>query len=279
MEEIMIMRGIILLALIVISSCTTAADAPKITAKDFSKGGTVLLVGDSIFDIHKGDKRLEGVLKAALEKKAPESKWTVANQARGGEYIGPKEGDPQGTAGSLFNDEKSGRYFEVLKKCPQADAVIINYGANDGKAYAPAVFRKRLEFLCTQLEKDYPGCAIVFSTGMYLDPRHSAGYWVDNPKVPGFKNGSSRNEYLEAYSKEARELASAKGYFVADVHRRMAEETKNGNWDFRIRAGNGDAVDDAKHEGDMKWFGDIHPNDRGTALIAEAIAETLVGKK
>jgi lysophospholipase L1-like esterase len=254
-----------------------AADAPK--GKDMSKGGTVLLIGDSIFDCHEGEKRMEVVLKGVLEKANPQGKWTVVNQAHGGEYIGPREGEPQGTSGPLFTDDKSGRYFNVLKKCPQTDVVVVNYGANDGKVYPPATFRKRLEFLCGQLEKDYPGCEIIFSTGMYLDPKHSVGYWIDNPKVPGFKNGNSRNEYLEGYNKEARAFASEKGYLVADVHRRMKEETEKGNWDFRIRAGNGDPKDDPKHEGDMNWFADIHPNDRGTAMIAEVIAECVVGKR
>lgn len=257
-----------------------AAEAPKHAAKDLTKGGTVLLIGDSIFDCHAGEKRLEFILKAALEKKAPEAKWTVVNQARGGEYIGPKVGEPKGTSGPLFDDDASGRYFSVLKKCPQAGVVVINYAANDGKVYAPDVFRKRLEFLCDKLEKDYPGCQIVFSTGMYLDPKHSGGYWMDTPKVPGFKNGDSRNVYLEGYNKEARELAAAKGYLVADVHRRMKEETEKGNWDFRVRGdGSGDPKDDEKHANDMNWFGNIHPNDRGTALIAETIAETLLAKR
>jgi lysophospholipase L1-like esterase len=273
------LRFSILLGVAMLAHIGLAVEAPKTVTKDLTKGGTVLLIGDSIFDIHDGDKRLEAVLKGVLEKKLPQAKWSLSNQARGGEYIGPKEGDPQGAAGPLFTDEKSGRYFDVLKKCPQADAVVINYAANDGKVYAPAVFRKRLEFLCAQLERDYPGCVIVFSTGMYLDPKHSAGYWIDNPKVSGFKNGSSRNEYLEGYQKEARELAAAKGYLLADVQRRMQEETGKGNWDFRIRAGNADPKDDPKHEGDMNWFSDIHPNDRGTALIAETIADVLTARK
>jgi lysophospholipase L1-like esterase len=248
----------------------------EVAKKDLSKGGTVLLIGDSIFDSHQGDKRLEVVLKQALDKQAPQAKWTVYNEAHGGEYIGPADGAAPGTSEPLFSSDTGGRYFKIVKKRPQADVVVINYGANDGKAYAPDLFRKRLDFLCTQLQKDYPGCLIVFSTGMYLDPKHSAGYWIDTPRVPGFKNGSSRNVYLEAYNKEARELAAARGFLVADVHRRMDEETKKGAWDFRIRAGNADPAEDAKHEGDMKWFNDVHPNDRGTALIAQVIAETLL---
>ncbi|MBI3830926.1 MAG: SGNH/GDSL hydrolase family protein [Planctomycetes bacterium] len=256
-----------------------AAEAPKPAAKDLSKGGTVLLIGDSIFDCHQGEQRLEFILKAALDKKAPEAKWTVFNEARGGQYIGPKDGETKHTVPPLFEDETTGHYFKVLKKHPQVDVVAINYAANDGKVYAPEIFRKRLEFLCGKLEKDYPGCVIVFSTGMYLDPKHSAGYWIDPVRVPGFKNGGSRNEYLEGYNKEARELAAAKGYLVADVHRRMKAETEKGNWDFRVRGdGTGDPKDDDKHANDMDWFSNVHPNDRGTALIAETIAAALLAK-
>jgi len=58
----MMTRGFVLIALLM--GTTMAADAPK---KDLSKGGTVLLLGDSIFDCHDGDKRLEVVLKGVLE--------------------------------------------------------------------------------------------------------------------------------------------------------------------------------------------------------------------
>jgi lysophospholipase L1-like esterase len=266
------------LAILLLSFCAVcfAGEAAK---KDFSMGGTVLLIGDSIFDSHQGDKRLEAVLKAALERRAPQGKWTVFNDAHGGEYIGPREGEPKGTSGPLFNDDKTGRYFSVVKKRPNVDAVVINYGANDGKVYSPAVFRKRLEFLCAQLGRDYPGVQIILSTGMYLDPKHSTGYWIDQPKVSGFKNGSSRNEYLQGYIKEAQELAREKGYLVADVHHAMKAATEKGDWDFRIRLGNGDPNDDAKHADDPRWFSDIHPNDRGTAFIAQTIAETLLPQR
>jgi lysophospholipase L1-like esterase len=247
-------------------------------AKDLSKGGTLLLLGDSILDSHAGDKRIEAVLKRVLEKKAPQAKWTIVNAAHGGQYIGPQEGSPKGTSGPLFTTETTGGYFDTVKKHPKADAVLINFGANDGKVYPPATFRKRLEALCALLQKDYPGAVIIFSTGMYLDPKHSGSYWRDDVKVPGFKNGSSRNLYLEPYNKEARELAAAKGFLVADTYQRIEAETQKGNWDFRIRAGNGDPKDDPKHEGDMNWFGDIHPNDRGTELLAEVYADVLTAK-
>ena len=261
------------LAASVLAGITFSAEASQSISE-----GAVLLLGDSIFDIHSGDRRLEAILKCTLDLKLPHAQWTVCNHARGGEYIGPKEGDPQGTSGPLFTDDESGRYFDILRKCPQAGVVVINYVANDSKVYSPTFFRARLEFLCSHLERDFPGCTIILSTGMYLDPKHSARYRIALPKAPGFKNGSSRNEYLKGYVEEIRGLAFTKGYLLADVQHRMKEETAKGNWDFRVRAGNGDPNEDPKHEGDLDWFNDIHPNDRGTALIAATIVDAMIVK-
>src|SRR5579864_8765078 len=99
--------NVFLLMLALLAGIALAADVPK--GKDLSKGGTVLLLGDSIFDCHEGDKRLDVVLKGVLEKAAPQGKWTVVNAAHGGEYIGPKEGEAAGTSGPLFTDDKGGR--------------------------------------------------------------------------------------------------------------------------------------------------------------------------
>ena len=53
-------------------------------------------------------------------------------------------------------------------------------------------------------------------------------------------------------------------------------ETAQGNWDLRIRASErAGAQDDSKHEGDMAWFDNIHPNDRGTAVLADLFAVVL----
>ena len=155
------------------------------------------------------------------------------------------------------------------------DAVIVNFAANDGKVYPPEHFRKRLEALGTLLEHTYPGARLIFSSSMYLDPAHSAPFHPDESKVAGFKDGGSRSEYLEPYNNEIREFTAARGYKLADAYRRIAAETARGNWDLRVRAGDGDPREDPKHQGDMAWFNDIHPNDAGTAVIAELLAEAL----
>jgi lysophospholipase L1-like esterase len=243
--------------------------------RDLSQGGVVLMLGDSIFDMNEGDKRIEAVLKELIEKWQPGGRWTIYNQAHGGEYVGPKEGEPTGVSEPLFASETTGRYFEIRQRHPQADVIFINYGANDSKVYPPATFRRKLEMLSSRIEKDYPGAVIIFSTTMYVDPKHSGPYHRDDPKAPGFKNGSTRNLYFKPYNKEIREFTAAHGYGIADIYRGIERETRRGNWDLRKRDGDGDPREDAKHEGDMEWFGNVHPNDEGTRVIAGILLKTL----
>jgi lysophospholipase L1-like esterase len=259
---------------LVISS-PAKAGLPK-HPRNLSQGGIILLLGDSIFDLHKGDQRIEAVLKELLVQKKPHSRWTIYDEAHGGEYVGPQQGNPVGVSEPLFTTETDGRYFEIIHRHPRADAVIINYGVNDSKVYSPASFRQRLGALTKWVEQDYPGAVIIFSTTMYVDPKHSRPYRRDDSQVPGFKDGGSRNEYLEAYNNEIRDFAATKGYPVADVYRCLEQQTVRGNWDLRMRAEGGDPREDARHQGDREWFDNIHPNDEGTRVIAGILLKTLV---
>jgi len=245
-------------------------------AGDILRGGIVLLFGDSILDCHEGDKRIEVVMKQLLVQRTASTRWTIINEAHGGEYIGPKEGSPTGVSEPLFTTETTGRYFEIAKRHPKVDVIFANYAANDSKVYSPATFRNRLEALGRLLEKDFPGAIFIFSTSMYCDPKHAAPYHIDHFKVPGFKQGSLRNEYLEPYNQQIREFTRAHGYGLADIFRRIAVETERGNWDMRIRAGEGDPREDPNHAGDMAWFDNIHPNYKGTETIARLYVETLM---
>ena len=235
---------------------------------------TVLLIGDSIFDLHEGDDRLETVLGARLRRDMPEHSWTVANEAHGGEYIGPCEGTPEGVSEPLFDSETTGRYYEIVRRHPAVDVVCVCYGANDSKVYPPEGFRRRLEALSARLQHDYRGggrVALVFSTTMYVDPAHSLGYTRTLPMVAGFRNGSSRNEYLAPYNAEIRGHAAARGYRCADLCRRIEAETAAGNWDLRLRRDGGDPREDSRHIGEMAWFDDIHPNHAGTGIVADVL--------
>jgi lysophospholipase L1-like esterase len=245
--------------------------------KVLTKGGIVLMLGASMFDLHEGDKRIEVVLKGLLEKRQAQAQWKIYNEAHGGEYIGPKEGEPTGVSEPLFSSETTGRYFEIRQRRPHADVIIINYGGNDSKVYPPATFRKKLEMLGKHVKQDFPGSLIIFVTTMYVDPKHSGPYHRDDSSVPGFKDGSTRNLYLDPYNQEVRDFTAARGYGLADVYRRVEQETRRGNWDLRVRGdGEGDPRDDPKHAGDMAWFENIHPNDQGTRIIAETLLEALL---
>ena len=247
--------------------------------KNLSQGGTILLLGDSILDCHEGDRRIEVVLRRLLGEKTPGAQWTIFNEAHGGEYIGPKEGTPIGVSTPLFTTVIMGRYFEIVHRHPQVDVVMVNYAANDSKVYPPGAFRGRLEMLGGMLEKAYPGAILIFSTSMYLDPAHSAPYHIENPQAPGFKDGSSRNDYLEPYNQEIRQFTAGLGYRLADTFRRLVAETQRGNWDLRVRADEGDPNDDSKHQGDMRWFDNIHPNDKGTETIARGLMDVLLSPR
>jgi len=247
--------------------------------KALSQGGTILLLGDSIFDCHEGDQRLEVVLRRLLEVKTPGAHWSIYNEAHGGEYIGPKEGTPLGVSTPLFTTATTGRYFEIVHRHPQADVVMVNYAANDAKVYPPGAFREKLEMLGNLLEKTYPGAILIFSTSMYLDPTHSAPYHIENPQAPGFRDGDSRNVYIEPYNQEIRAFTAQRGCRLADTYRRLQAETQRGNWDLRVRADEADPRDDSKHIGDMKWFDNIHPNDKGTEVIARGLLDALLASR
>ena len=256
-------------------SANVAAQVPR--PPDGAEGGTVLMLGDSIFDLHEGDKRIEVILKDLLARVAPQTHWTIYNEAHGGEYVGPKEGSPTGVSDPLFSSETTGRYFEIVQRRPQANVIFVNYGGNDSKVYPPATFRLKLEKLATHLQRDYPGATLIFSTTMYLDPKHSAPYVREDPKVPGFKNGGSRNQYLDPYNREIRKFVKERHYRLADIYRRLERETKRGNWDLRQRGeGDGSPSEDRRHAADMAWFSNIHPNDEGTRVIADVLIRALM---
>jgi lysophospholipase L1-like esterase len=259
-----------------ICSCLFLKHATPLPAQIGPPHANVLLLGDSILDCHEGDERIEVLMMRLLKIQSPEKRWEIYNEAHGGEYIGPREGTPGGVSEPLLKTETTGRYFEITQRHPRVDFVFINYAANDSKVYLPSTFRKKLEFLGSLLKKTYPGAVLIFSTSMYLDPKHAAPYHIDEYNVPGFKPGSLRNQYLEPYNKEIRKFIAARHDQLADIYREIAHETSRGNWDLRLRAEEGDPKEDPKHAGDKRWFDNIHPNGMGTECIARLYVKTLV---
>jgi lysophospholipase L1-like esterase len=254
---------------------------------DPDEGASILLLGDSISAMHRGEHRLEAVLEKKLAGAFPQGLLVVVNESQGGEWIGPGSRG-QGAAEPLFTSASEGRYFEIRKRVPKADVVFIEYGANDSKCYPPEVFRHRLAALCERLTTDYPEVRIVLATGMHLDyPEHAERYWIDSPQVPGWKPGSTgRNEYLAPYFEATRALARERGHGLADVCLAMRAETTAGNWDLRIRnwppgeeAGEPGAPVpaevDAAHAHVADWFDNVHPNYAGTEVIAQVYGDVL----
>jgi lysophospholipase L1-like esterase len=249
-------------------------------ANDGLTGGKILLLGDSLFDCQEGTDRIEHRMQEKLKAARPQVAWEVVNLARGGMWIGPADatGVP-GVAQPLFASETTGWYFEARERCPTADAVIVEFAANDGKVYSPEIFGRKLRALCDRVQQDYPKAKIVLATGMYLDPAHSAGYYLAAYWVKGFQPGASRNAYLHPYFEETRTLAKARGYTLADLCARIRAETEAGDWDLRVRADDTlDASQDAEHAGDRDWFNNIHPNLRGLDVMADALVKTLLGE-
>ena len=205
--------------------------------------------------------------------------WEVVNLARGGMWIGPADAAAvEGVADAMFTTDTTGWYFEARQRCPGADVVVIEFAGNDSKVYPPAGFYARMAALCDHVAHDYPGAKIVLATGMYLDPKHSVGYRRTPSMVEGWSQGGSRNAYLQPYYVETRKLAKERGYALADICTRIQAETEAGNWDLRIRRD--DTLDDSKdaeHVGDIGWFDNIHPNLRGTGVMADVLAETILG--
>jgi lysophospholipase L1-like esterase len=262
----------------IVLGLTLASNACQ--AESRLRGGRILLLGDSLFDCHEGENRIEHRMQEKLTALRRGVKWEVVNLARGGMWIGPADAtDVRGVAEPLFATETSGWYFEARKRCPKADVVVVEFSGNDGKVYSPEVFGQKLSALCDRVAKDYPGAKIVLATGMYLDPKHSAGYYQDVSRVEGFRMGESRNKYLHPYFEQTRRIAKQRGYALADLCARIKAETEAGNWDLRIRADESlDASKDAERPNDMHWFDNIHPNYHGLDVMADAVAKTILGE-
>jgi len=201
--------------------------------------------------------RPEQHLAVRLRRAFPAQPFLVRNVAASGESAG---------------DFLAGRCAAVLADLPRLDIAFIRYGINDRKRHGIPGCIDNLHRLCLLLQERYPGVLLFIETGIWVDyPRH---YLWD------------RNARLAPLYDAMRTFAQQEGYPVVDIFRRMEAETRQGNWDLRVRGlpdpGHTvlDDAFDAFYGDDPAFFTNIHPNSRGMALIAAweiAVLQKVVG--
>jgi hypothetical protein len=164
-----------------------------------------------------------------------------------------------GTAADLLN---SRRLDQIVSGLERLDIVFVRYGINDRKACGIDACIHHLQLLAARIRDRHPHATIIFESGIWVD--HPAHYLWD------------RNSRLQPLYAAMEAFAAAGGYRFLNVFKRMAEETKRGNWDLRIRGmpgadGQFNIVDDSFDEfygNDPAFFTNIHPNSSCLRLIA-----------
>lgn len=215
----------------------------------------ILMIGDCTLATsylparHKNERKLHEKLVALY----PNDEINVVNEGLDGETIA----------------QFLKRYERVRARNAPPEYVIIRYGVNDRKAYGVDGFRARLHELCARLAADLPRARVLLETGMFVD--YPAHYEFD------------RNRVLQPIYDAVREQGAARGWAVIDVYERMRRETEAGNWDLRVR-GYGvvdedipvlGAGQDHLHQGDVRWWTNIHPNPTGIDVIADEEAQVM----
>lgn len=122
---------------------------------------------------------------------------------------------------------------------PRPDLVTINFGVNDAfSGISPQQFSDNLRDMVSGIRA--AGCDRVLMLSCESIPEE----WAEQEVLP----------YWEAM----KVLAEDMGCVYADVHGRWVEELKGG-----------------RPESDLIISGDLHPNEEGHRLIAEAVFETM----
>lgn len=191
--------------------------------------------------------RNEVVLTQRLSTVYPDDHISVTNEGLDSESIG----------GFLR------RYDRTFARYSAPDYILVRYGVNDRRTYGVEGFRDHLELLLDNLRTNFPHARLLLETGIFVD--YPAHYEFD------------RNRVLQPIYEVIRTIAHERGLPLVDIYRRMERETAAGNWDLRVR-GYGvvdedipvlGAGQDHLHEGDVRWFTNIHPNPRGIAVIVD----------
>ena len=126
---------------------------------------------------------------------------------------------------------------DVLNHRP--DLVTINFGVNDAfSGISPEQFADNLRDMVSRVKDE--GCEKILLLSCEVIPED----WAEQQVLP----------YWDAM----KEVAEETGCVYADVHGRWAEELKAG-----------------RPESDLIISGDLHPNEEGHKLIAEAVFEAM----
>lgn len=160
----------------------------------------------------------------------------------------------------------------IVQEVPRLDVAFVRYGINDRKVDGITGCIANLGAVCARLKSAYPAITLIIETNIWVDyPQH---YLWD------------RNARLRPLYAAMRRFAMESGYPLVDIFAKMAEETRQGNWDLRVRGIPGsyfDVLDDSFDQfygDDPAFFTNIHPNSRGMGLIAAwevAILQELFG--
>lgn len=240
----------------VVSGCAALRSRPAAEAEEI----VVVHFGDSTCatDYLPAAERVDALLAAQLAARYPRQRIASRNVCRAHDFV------------RQFLD--GGRYARVRVQVPHIDVALIRYGQNDLARVPAAEFRAGLEELCDRLAADYPGVHLVLETNTYVDPAHGGS--------------ERRNARYDQYWDVVRTVAHARGYPLVDVFARRRQEVAAGNWDLsersprlaRQRFGRyvHDDGEDATMAGVPGWLGDVHPNARGVALVADEELRTLV---
>jgi acyl-CoA thioesterase-1 len=163
--------------------------------------------------------------------------------------------------GSARDFIRSGQLARVLETLRKLDIAFVRYGINDRKREGISGCIESLGTLCQSIERSYQGVKIIIETGICVD--YPAHYLWD------------RNSALAPLYEAMRRFALERGYAVVDIFKNTEIETRNGNWDLRVRGLPDEShivVDDSFDEffgDDVAFFSNIHPNSRCMGLIAD----------
>jgi acyl-CoA thioesterase-1 len=168
-------------------------------------------------------------------------------------------GDAGETAGEFLS---RGRVEIIREALPHLDVVFLRYGIADRKREGIPKTVENVTRLCRRLKEVFPSVAIIIETDM----------WVDYPKHYLW----DRNPHLAPLYDRLRHMATSEGYALVDIFANVEAETRQGNWDLRIRAVpvegmrgiQDDSFDDLFGD-DPAFFTNVHPNARCLGLIAE----------